>query len=179
MIIMNVADFEGKSYGSRGPFGKQPPSIRGMISLKVENLSYRIGPYELRNAFKSFGLLGDVYIPKDKYNKESRGFGFVRYYDSRDAEEAIYQMDGASLDGRELKVQLAQHHRPGGDSGYINDRQRSIWEARKCYKKSKSRSRSRSRSSTRSRSPWSSPSSSRSTTPSITPTSSIRSDVAE
>jgi RNA recognition motif-containing protein len=31
---------------------------------------------------------------------QSRGFGFITYYDAKDAEDAIRGMDGRDLDGR-------------------------------------------------------------------------------
>lgn len=38
-------------------------------------------------------------------------FGF-RFYDKRDAEDALDAMDGRMLDGRELRVQMARYGRP-------------------------------------------------------------------
>ena len=35
-----------------------------------------------------------------------------RYYDKRDAEDAMDSMDGTIMDGRELRVQLAKYGRP-------------------------------------------------------------------
>ena len=35
-----------------------------------------------------------------------------RYYDKRDAEDAMDAMDGAIFDGRELRVQTARYGRP-------------------------------------------------------------------
>ena len=58
------------------------------------------------------GDVGDIYIPRDRFTRESRGFAFVRYYDRRDAEDAMDSMDGAIMDGRELRVQLAKYGRP-------------------------------------------------------------------
>ena len=37
-----------------------------------------------------------------------KGFAFVEYQDADDAEEAIYNMDGAELFGRALNVNLAR-----------------------------------------------------------------------
>ena len=37
-----------------------------------------------------------------------KGFAFVEYLDADDAEEAIYNMDGAELFGRALNVNLAR-----------------------------------------------------------------------
>lgn len=98
-------------------YGRPPPDVDGMTSLKVDNLTYRTEPETLRRVFEKYGRVGDVYIPRDRYTKESRGFAFVRFYDKRDAEDAMDAMDGALLDGRELRVQMARYGRPP-DSHY-------------------------------------------------------------
>ncbi|KYO31218.1 serine/arginine-rich splicing factor 2 [Alligator mississippiensis] len=84
-------------------YGRPPPDVEGMTSLKVDNLTYRTSPDTLRRVFEKYGRVGDVYIPRDRYTKESRGFAFVRFHDKRDAEDAMDAMDGAVLDGRELR----------------------------------------------------------------------------
>jgi len=89
-----------------------PPNTEGMISLKVDNLTYRTTPEMLKRVFEKYGDVGDVYIPRDPYTQESRGFAFVRYYDDRDADDAIDALNGTLMDGRELRVQLAKHARP-------------------------------------------------------------------
>lgn len=37
---------------------------------------------------------------------------YFRFYDRRDAEEALDSLDGRMLDGRELRVQMARYGRP-------------------------------------------------------------------
>ena len=92
--------------------------------IKVDNLTYRTTPEDLRRVFERCGSVGDIYIPRDRYvfyyilyfayivcsykscfshTRESRGFAFVRFYEKRDAEEALQEMDGRVLDGRELR----------------------------------------------------------------------------
>ncbi|XP_011210585.2 serine/arginine-rich splicing factor 2 [Bactrocera dorsalis] len=134
---------------------RPPPRIDGMISLKVDNLTYRTTPEDLRRVFERCGEVGDIYIPRDRYTRESRGFAFVRFYDKRDAEDALEAMDGRMLDGRELRVQMARYGRPtsatrtnnrrGGGGG----RRRSRSPARRRSRSPRRRSyspRSRSRS---------------------------------
>ncbi|KAH8319016.1 hypothetical protein KR067_004096 [Drosophila pandora] len=87
---------------------RPPPRIDGM----VDNLTYRTTPEDLRRVFERCGEVGDIYIPRDRYTRESRGFAFVRFYDKRDAEDALEAMDGRMLDGRELRVQMARYGRP-------------------------------------------------------------------
>ncbi|XP_037133885.1 serine and arginine rich splicing factor 2a [Syngnathus acus] len=130
-------------------YGRPPPDVEGMTSLKVDNLTYRTSPETLRRVFEKYGRVGDVYIPRDRYTKESRGFAFVRFFDKRDAEDAMDAMDGALLDGRELRVQMARYGRPP-DSMYSRrgapQRRRSASPRRRRRSRSRSRSHSRSRS---------------------------------
>ncbi|XP_053194135.1 uncharacterized protein LOC128378592 [Scomber japonicus] len=86
-----------------------------LTSLKVDNLTYRTSPDTLRVMFEMYGRVGDVHIPRDPYTKESKGFAFVRFHHKRDAEDAMDAMDGAMMDGRELRVQMA--HGGGGGGG--------------------------------------------------------------
>ncbi len=46
--------------------------------FQVDNLSYRTQTEDLRHAFEKYGDVGDVYIPRDRFTRESRGFAFVR-----------------------------------------------------------------------------------------------------
>lgn len=122
-----------------------PPEIEGMTSLKVDNLTYRTTAGDLTTVFSKFGDLGDVYIPRDRYKQESRGFAFVRFYERRDAEDAMDSLHATIIDGREIRVQMAKYGRPSDP--YIkprNNRYRSS-------NNSSSRYRSRSRSPARRR----------------------------
>uniref|UniRef100_A0A915EQ56 RRM domain-containing protein n=1 Tax=Ditylenchus dipsaci TaxID=166011 RepID=A0A915EQ56_9BILA len=141
--------------GSRREQG--PPAINGLHSLKVDNLSYNTSVHELKRMFERYGEIGDVHIPKDRRTNQSRGFGFVRFYDLKDAEYAVSRMDGRRTDGRELRVNMAKYDRPIDESRPGDRRGRN---------RSRSRSRTRSppsrgshRRSNRSRSPPAAPSS--------------------
>ncbi|KAK4481752.1 hypothetical protein RD792_012662 [Penstemon davidsonii] len=90
-------------YGSRG---KDLPT-----SLLVRNLRHDCRPEDLRGPFGEFGPLKDIYLPRDYYTGEPRGFGFVQYVDPEDAAEAKYEMDGQILLGRELTVVFAEENR--------------------------------------------------------------------
>merc|ERR1711928_77652 len=132
------------SFPASNMSGRGPPRIEGMTSLKVDNLTYRTTCDDLRRVFEKYGDVGDVYTPKDRFSRESRGFAFVRFYDRRDGEDAMHAMDGRMMDGRELRVQLARYGRP--------DDPPSRRHGGRSSRRSRSRSRSRSRRS-RSRSP--------------------------
>merc|ERR1712127_54933 len=136
---------------------RPPPDIGGMTSLKIDNLSYRTDAESLRRTFSKFGDIGDVYIPKDKHG-ESRGFAFIRFHDKRDAGDAIDDLAGKELDGREIRLDCARHERPaldrrrggdrdrrGGDRDHSRSRSGSRdrrSKSREASKKTRSRSRS-------------------------------------
>lgn len=139
-------------------YGRPPPRIDGMVSLKVDNLTFRTTPEDLRRAFERCGEVGDIYIPRDRFTRESRGFAFVRFYDKRDAEDALDAMDGKMLDGRELRVQMARYGRPSsphrrrhrGGGGGGGRRRYSRSRSRSSRHRSRSRSRRAARSDSRS-----------------------------
>ena len=52
----------------------------------------------------------------DYETAESRGFAFVRFYDVRDAEDAMMALNGRKFDGRPLRIQFARYGRVGSPS---------------------------------------------------------------
>ncbi|CAH1112699.1 unnamed protein product [Psylliodes chrysocephalus] len=125
-------------------YGRPPPRIDGMVSLKVDNLTYRTTPDDLRRVFERCGEVGDIYIPRDRFTRESRGFAFVRFYDKRDAEDALDAMDGRMLDGRELRVQMARYGRPTSPHRSRGSRRSRSRSRRRSFSRSRSRSDSKS-----------------------------------
>ncbi|KHN41094.1 Serine/arginine-rich splicing factor 12 [Glycine soja] len=140
----------GGGSGRRGFGGGRRRDSNG--SLLVRNIPLDCRPEELRVPFERFGPVRDVYIPKDYYSGEPRGFAFVQFVDPYDASEAQYHMNRQIFAGREISVVVAEEtrkrpeemrHRTSrlrGPAGYGGQR-------------SSRYGRSRSRSVTRSRSP--------------------------
>ncbi|KAL3633406.1 Arginine/serine-rich splicing factor scl25a transcript I [Castilleja foliolosa] len=113
----------GRSYTPSPPRGyrrrgRSPPRGRygggrgdAPTSLLVRNLRHDCRPEDLRRPFGQWGPLKDIYLPRDYYTGDPRGFGFVQYVDPADAAEAKHQMDGQILAGRELTVVFAEENR--------------------------------------------------------------------
>jgi len=120
-----------------------PPDVDGMTSLKIDNISTRTGPNELRRAFERYGEIGDVHIPRDRYTGDNKGFAFVRFYSRRDAEHAMDKMDGDRIDGRLVRVVMARYSRPCDERGRRGGRDGDDGHRRR------GRSRSRDRPSRR------------------------------
>lgn len=90
---------------------KGPPNVEGLFTLKVDNISFKTTADILREEFKRFGSLGDVYLPRNYSTNEPRGFAFVRFVNREDGEDALRSMDGKTVDGRELRIQEAKERR--------------------------------------------------------------------
>ena len=87
--------------------------------LFVGNLSYSTGEAELRRAFESIGALRSVAIITDRMTGQPRGFGFVEFERSDDAQKAIESLDGQNVDGRKISVNsssLRSRDRSGSSS---------------------------------------------------------------
>ena len=82
--------------------------------LFVGGLSWDTTDEGLRTAFERFGAVTEAKVITDRDTGRSRGFGFVTFEAEGDATTAISEMDGSTLDGRQLRVNEAQDRRDGG-----------------------------------------------------------------
>jgi len=85
--------------------------------LFVGGLSWGTDDAGLREAFEPYGALEDAKVITDRESGRSRGFGFVTFANQEDANTAMAAMDGASVDGRTLKVNEAHERTRGGGGG--------------------------------------------------------------
>lgn len=87
--------------------------------LYVGNLSFSSTNETVREAFSRIGEVTDVHIVTDRTSGQSRGFGFVTMSTPAEAQKAIEAMNGATLDGRPLRVNEAEERpqRSGGFGG--------------------------------------------------------------
>lgn len=79
--------------------------------LFVGGLSWDTNDASLNQAFSRFGDVTDAKVVLDRETGRSRGFGFVTLVDSEHAQDALREMDGATLDGRQIRVNEAQDRR--------------------------------------------------------------------
>ncbi len=78
------------------------------MNIYVGNLSYELTEEELRNSFAEHGEVTRATIITDKFTGKSKGFGFVEMTNDAEAEAAIKELDGASLAGRNVRVNQAR-----------------------------------------------------------------------
>lgn len=85
--------------------------------LFVGGLSWGTTDDGLRSAFEEFGEVTDAKVITERETGRSRGFGFVTFGAAEDAEAALSGMNGVELDGRTIRVDLANERGGGGGGG--------------------------------------------------------------
>ncbi len=90
------------------------------MNIYVSNISFGLTEGDLQEAFAEYGDVSSVKIITDKFTGKSKGFGFVEMDNDNEATNAIEQLNGTELGGRELQVKkaLPKKENTGGSGGY-------------------------------------------------------------
>jgi cold-inducible RNA-binding protein len=84
--------------------------------LFVGNLAFSTTKEELEAAFSNYGTVVEVKIPIDRDTGRVRGFAFVTFETQQAAEKAL-ALDGTDLNGRAIRVNVAQEKKTGTGGG--------------------------------------------------------------
>src|SRR3954465_6236408 len=88
--------------------------------LYVGNLSFNTTETDLQDLFAQAGPVQEVTLMQDKFTGKSRGFAFVTMTSEADAQKAITEFNGKTVEGRPLTVNEARPREarpPGGGRG--------------------------------------------------------------
>ena len=91
--------------------------------LFVGNLSFNTTETDLQDTFAAHGTVIEANLMMDRMSGRSRGFGFVTLSTPEEAQNAINALNGASMDGRALTVNIAkprEERSPAGGRGDFN-----------------------------------------------------------
>jgi RNA recognition motif-containing protein len=78
------------------------------MNIYVGNLDYKVSEEDLTGIFEEYGSVSSAKIIIDKFNGRSKGFGFVTMDDDSEAQKAIEELNGSSVQSRELVVNEAK-----------------------------------------------------------------------
>ena len=108
------------------------------MNIFVGSLPFSIEEADLRESFEAYGAVDSVKIISDKFTGRSKGFGFVEMPNDDEAQKAIDELNGATVQGRAIVVNKSEpkpegerksfggnrggNSRPGGNYGGGNDR---------------------------------------------------------
>ncbi|WP_297727014.1 RNA-binding protein [Limnohabitans sp. Rim8] len=96
--------------------------------IYVGNLPYSINDDNLRENFAAYGDVASAKVMMDRDSGRSKGFGFVEMGSSEQAEAAIQGLNGMSVGGRSIIVNISKPKEAssggygGGGGGYRNER---------------------------------------------------------
>lgn len=87
--------------------------------MYVGNLSFNTTENDLQDAFAAHGTVVEANLITDRMTGRARGFGFVTMSNNEEAENAVNALNGTSLDGRAMTVNVARprEERTGGGNG--------------------------------------------------------------
>ena len=76
--------------------------------MYVGNLSYSVTEDELRSMFTEYGDVVSAKLIMDRETGRSKGFGFVEMSNNSEAQKAMEDLNGNTVDGRALTVNQAR-----------------------------------------------------------------------
>src|SRR5437867_5181975 len=87
--------------------------------LFVGNLSFNTTENDLQDAFAAHGTVLEANLMMDRATGRPRGFGFITMSTPEEAQKAIDSLNGKTIDGRALTVNIARprEERSGGGGG--------------------------------------------------------------
>ncbi|MEO8073399.1 MAG: RNA-binding protein [Acidobacteriota bacterium] len=85
--------------------------------LYVGNLSFDTTQQDLEQLFGEIGTVESANLIEDRDTGRSRGFAFVEMSSDEEAQNAISELNGKEVDGRELKVNEAKPQEKRASSG--------------------------------------------------------------
>merc|ERR1712178_293570 len=135
---------------SRSPAEKRgpPPNSDELFSCVISGIPRDYKEDDLKDHFEKFGKIGDVFVPRDRYEGGNRVFGFVRFVEKDDRDDAVdeFEKEPLRMDGKDVKVEAARDRPKPGRPGWDPERARRDRDRRERRYRSRSRSRSRDRS---------------------------------
>ncbi|QHS59399.1 RNA recognition motif domain-containing protein [Chitinophaga agri] len=91
------------------------------MDIYVSNLSPYVANEDLINQFSKFGVVNSANVIFDKFTNRSRGFGFVNMPNDAEAQKAIQEMDGSSVEGKTIAVSKARPREERPARSYNNN----------------------------------------------------------
>lgn len=74
----------------------------------VGNLNFQATEQELQDFLAPYGVVQEVFMPKDRETGRPRGFAFVTFEDDAAAKKALEELNGKEFAGRPLTVNEAR-----------------------------------------------------------------------
>ncbi|QCD80992.1 nucleolin [Vigna unguiculata] len=87
---------------------RPPRTFSSATRIYVGNLPWTVDNARLEQVFSEHGKVEEARVVSDRETGRSRGFGFVTMASEADVNDAIAALDGQELDGRPIRVNVAE-----------------------------------------------------------------------
>ncbi len=78
------------------------------MNIYVGNLDFKVDEEDLKGIFEEYGNVSETKIITDKFTGRSKGFGFVTMGNITEGEKAIDELNGSTLENRQIVVNEAR-----------------------------------------------------------------------
>uniref|UniRef100_A0A2N9IMA5 RRM domain-containing protein n=1 Tax=Fagus sylvatica TaxID=28930 RepID=A0A2N9IMA5_FAGSY len=111
--IFNRYDLNGRlltvnKAAPRGSRAERPRTNESSLRIYVGNLPWQVDDARLEQVFSEHGKVVNARVVYDRETGRSRGFGFVTMASETELNDAIAALDGQSLEGRAMRVNVAE-----------------------------------------------------------------------
>ena len=87
-----------------------------MVEATVKRDIRKLKLEDLKEFFADYGEVSSAKVIMDRETNRSRGFGFVEMADEAAGQKAIRELDGAQVDGRPIRVNVAKPREERSDN---------------------------------------------------------------
>jgi len=88
------------------------------MNMYVSNLSFHTTDEDLRKLFTQYGTVSSAKVITDRETGRSRGFGFVEMESSKEANEAMKNLNNKEIEGRPISVTVAREKESKGSGNF-------------------------------------------------------------
>ena len=92
------------------------------MNIFVGSLPFSVEEADLRGYFEEYGAVESVKIISDKFTGRSKGFGFVEMPNDEEAQKAIDELNGGTVEGRTIVVNKSEPKPEGERRSFNNNR---------------------------------------------------------
>lgn len=78
------------------------------MNIFIANVDFSVQENELREHFEQFGTVTNFKIITDKETGRSKGYGFAEMPNNEEGLNAISELNGKNINGRELVVKISK-----------------------------------------------------------------------
>jgi RNA recognition motif-containing protein len=90
------------------------------MNIYISNLSFQTTDEDLRKLFMQYGAVSSAKVITDRETGRSRGFGFVEMESTKEANEAIKNLNNKEVEGRPISVTVAKERESKGSNDFGN-----------------------------------------------------------